>query len=375
VRSLRALVLVGLVLSSVVSQVHRAFVPDGVARTRIRDAMTVRHTTDLDPERMRAVNPEWDFMRRTFVVLALANQALVARGDEVSAKLAQIDALIDATLRDESERGQSHFLLSYAGAKPWIDPDASSVFVDGELLAMMSAREIVRPLPRWRDESLMRAERIERAMLRSPTLSAESYPNECWTFCNTFALAALAMSDRVEGSDHRALSARWIRRAKEVLVDPRTGLLVSSFTRDGRVLDGPEGSSIWMSAHNLLVVDEAFAEDQYTRAVRELRSGFAGFGWAREWPAATESPREDVDSGFVVPLLGASSGSSGLAVLGASAFDDHAFRDELLASLELAGRPSAAHDRYGLGNPVGDAVILYALSFGPLWARTRERGR
>jgi hypothetical protein len=177
------------------------------------------------------------------------------------------------------------------------------------------------------------------------------------------------MFDRVDGTDHRALSSRWVARAKEVLVDPRTGLLVSSFTRDGRTLDGPEGSSIWMSAHNLLIVDEPFARDQYARATKELPSGFAGFGWAREWPASAVSPREDVDSGFVVPFLRASSGSSGLAILGASAFGDHGYRDELLASLELAGGPTPSHDRYGLSNPVGDAVVVYALSFGPLWRR------
>lgn len=57
---------------------------------------------------------------------------------------------------------------------------------------MMSARELVAPHARWRDESRARAARIEGAMRRSPTLSAESYPDECWTFCNTTALAALA---------------------------------------------------------------------------------------------------------------------------------------------------------------------------------------
>ncbi len=34
-------------------------------------------------------------------------------------------------------------------------------------------------------------------MSRSPSLSAESYPDDCWTFCNTTALAGLAMLDRV----------------------------------------------------------------------------------------------------------------------------------------------------------------------------------
>jgi hypothetical protein len=160
-----------------------------------------------------------------------------------------------------------------------------------------------------------------------------------------------------------------------MLVDPATGLLVSSYTRDGRVLDGPEGSSIWMSAHNLLLVDEAFARDQYARARRELGVEALGYAWAREWPRSS-SARPDVDSGPIVPLLDASAGSSGLAILGASAFGDDSFLEGLLASLELAGYPDrrGGELRYRASNRVGDAVVLYALSFGPLWDRVRRAG-
>jgi hypothetical protein len=313
-------------------------------------------------------------MRRTYVVLALANQALVSSPGETASKLGAIDGIIEQTLRDEEAGGQRHFLLGYASAKPFVDDEAKSIFIDGELLAMMSARELVAPRsderPRWREESRKRAATIERTMRRSPTLSAESYPDECWTFCNTTALAALMMFDRIDGSDHRELASAWVANARVHLVDPRSGLLVSSFTRDGRTLDGPEGSSIWMSAHNLLLVDETFAREQYAIARRELRGSFAGFGWAREWPHGAVA-RPDVDSGPIVPILDASPGSSGLAILGASAFGDREWQSELLASLELAGIRPAGGDRYLFSNPVGDAVVLYALSFGPLWRIAR----
>jgi hypothetical protein len=77
----------------------------------------------------------------------------------------------------------------------------------------------------------------------------------------------------------------------------------------------------------------------------------------------------DVDSGPIVPWLDASAGSSGLALLGASAFGDRDYLGGLLASLELAGFREGG--RYRASNQVGDAVILYALSFGPLWRRVR----
>jgi hypothetical protein len=344
---------------------HRFYTPDARDLGRTRGALLTRQLRDPDPSAMRAINPEWDFMRRTYVVLALANDALErpAKRDE---RLAAIDRIIDATTSFDAR----HFSMPYFDRARFVDPEGGSLFVDGEVLMMMTARDLV--VPRYSAPARERGARIAGAMRRSPSLSAESYPDECWTFCNTTALAALAMLDRSTGTDdHAALRAAWVAHAKEHLVDPRTGILVSSYTRDGRTLDGPEGSSIWMVAHNLLVVDEAFARDQYARARRELGASLFGFAWAREWPRGAVA-RPDVDSGPIVPLLDASAGSSGLALLGARAFGDASFERGLFASLELAGFPEDG--RYRASNDVGDAVVLYTLSFGPLWARVRAEG-
>ena len=280
-----------------------------------------------------------------------------------------MDRVIASTLAEESEHGNAHFMLGYAKARPFVDPEARSVFLDGEILFMLEARELVERRESYHLLAEERAAHIEAAMRRSPTLSAESYPDECWTFCNTTALAALAVLDHVHADDHGALLREWVVKAKARLVDPRTGLLVSSYTRGGQTLDGPEGSSLWMTASNLRFVDEAFAQDQYGRARRELGRTALGFGWAREWPSG-DRERPDVDSGPIVPFFGASAGSSGLAVLGASAFGDTEYRDALFASLELAAFPDdragSRGGRYLASNRVGDAVVLYALETGPL---------
>jgi hypothetical protein len=322
---------------------------------------------------MRRVNPEWDFMARTYGVLALANRAL-ARPDERTDDLAAIDGIIDETLRDDEALGAEHFLLPYAKARAFLDPETHSLFVDGEIVMMIAARELVAPRAGYAAIARARAERIQRTMARGPSLSAESYPDDCWTFCNTTALAALVMLDRTAGTDHMPLARAWIAHAKEHLVDPDTGILVSRYGYTGRVYEGPEGSTIWMSAHNLIVVDEDFARDQYTRGRRELGVTLFGFGWAREWPRR-EAARPDVDSGPIVPLLGASAGASGLAFLGASAFGDERYLDALLTSIELAGYPDAKRTRFRASNDVGDAALLYALSYGPLFARVRELPR
>jgi hypothetical protein len=79
----------------------------------------------------------------------------------------------------------------------------------------------------------------------------------------------------------------------------------------------------------------------------------------------------DVDSGAVVPVLGASPSASGLALMGAAAFDDGKFYGQLTASLNLAGFPSerGGRLRYCASNQVGDAVILYSTVLGPLWRK------
>lgn len=350
---------------------------DDVAREHLAVSLEKRalDAKNDDVELMRGVNPEWDWMSRTFTVLGLANRALAHEAEQKDA-LAAMDRIIEKALDDA--RDQDRFLLPYARAKSFVDPAARSIFIDGELLMMLAARDLVAgraPRPDFESEASELALSIEGAMRRSPTLSAESYPDECWTFCNTTALAALAMLDRANGNHaHADLAIDWVLQAKSRLVDARTGILVSSFTRDGRVLDGPEGSSIWMSAANLLFVDDAFARDQYGRARRELGATTLGFGWAREWPRDLEGGHADVDSGAIIPLLDASAGSSGLAVLGASAFGDDAFRDALLSSLELAAMPrdDASGRRYLASNRVGDAVLFDALAFGPLLRKVKS---
>jgi len=373
---LRALLGLGVGAAVWLPTLHLAFRP---ARRRLAQGLLERHlrlwegASRADIAHMRDSNPEWDFMGRTFLVLALANLAL---GDEAVREryLAVIDRIVEDTLEAEEAYGQQYFLMAYARARPFVHPSGRSVFVDGELALMMAARLFVEPDAGLRETARERLAHVVRQMDDGPIGCAESYPNECWTFCNTAALAAVLVADRTFGTDHRAWAAEWVSRAREVLVDGQTGLLVSSFTLDGRHLDGPEGSSLWFAAHNLVLADEVFAADQYWRARGALGRGVLGFGYAREWPATWAGPA-DVDSGPIVPVLGASAGSSGLALVGAGAFGDRVFQDSLLSSLNLAAFPTWEGEAlaYLAGNQVGDAVLLYALVQGPLWDAVRGR--
>lgn len=178
----------------------------------------------------------------------------------------------------------------------------------------------------------------------------------------------------LDGGDHRSLCRDWVALARMKLMDEKTGLLVSEYTRSGSPLDGPEGSSIWMAAHMLQLVDEDFARDQYERARLELRRSICGFDVAREWPPKAQG-RVDIDSGVVIPLVEASPGASGLALLGARAFGDEEYYKGLLRALDMAAFPirDGAALRYAASNQVGDAVLLYSTVLGPLWAEVRRR--
>lgn len=382
-----AVVVVALAIGAAawVPQLHRFFRPSEaevahrassrVARGMLAEQLGVWEDDARRGEllaRMRRTNPEWDFMGRTFVAMALLNEAL-RDPSSVDRYVAVVDRIVDDTEALIDAHGPEHFLLPYALRGAWQVTPRRSIFIDGELAWVMAARQLVarddERLPKLRAH----LDAIVARMSAGRVLSAESYPDECWTFCNTVALAALRVADAALGEDHSELRRRWVEVAKRHLVDASTGLLVSSYRYDGTHLDGPEGSSIFMAAHDLLLVDEAFAKDQYARARKALGAEALGFAWAREWPAGAKRAGVDVDSGPIVPFVEASAGASGMAVLGAAVFDDRATLRGLLASMGLAAFPIARGGalRYAASNQVGDAVVLYAMLEGPIVERVR----
>ena len=321
---------------------------------------------------MRLVNPEWDFMGRSFVVWALANRSL--RHPELKAEyLRVIDRIIDDAIKTEHDQGIYYFLMHYARTKPFVVQPPRSLFLDGEIALMLAARRLVEEKEAYRQSLADRVGEIVRRMERGPVMCAESYPDECWMFCNTIALAAIRLSDKLDGTDHSAFFRKWVSTANEKLVDRQTGLLVSAFSLDGHVIQGPRGSSIWMAAHCLQLIDEPFAADQYRRAKKELASNLPLVGYAREWPASSRH-RADVDSGAVVPGFDASASSSGLALVAARTFDDRGYFRSLQTSLSLFAAPEkrSGHLRYSADSQLGDAVILYAATLGPLWEKARK---
>ncbi|MHB9139873.1 MAG: hypothetical protein ACYC4Q_10780 [Victivallaceae bacterium] len=238
---------------------------------------------------MRQNNPEWDFMSRTFFVLALANMGLRDKS-YIPVACDIIDTIIKNTLEIEREKGFQHFLLSYGYVGGWrIDPPGS-IFVDGEIAMMLAARRLLQEKGSYKLLLAQRVQKMISRMRQSPVLCGESYPDECWLFCNTVALAAVRMADVLDGGDHSDFFAAWVNSAKKKLTDPKTGILISAYEVNGAPAPsgpGPEGSSIWLASHMLQLVDKEFAadHDQYRRARQKLGRAFCGFGYSREWPS------------------------------------------------------------------------------------------
>ena len=321
---------------------------------------------------LRASNPEWDLMSRTYLVLSLANMSL-REPNRQDADLAMIDRIIDDTLAKERQQGHFYFLLPYAQARPFTLSPARNHHVDSQIGLMLGARCVLRGHETYDRLLSERVELMQRRMKASPVLAAESYPDECWMYDIVNGLAAMRMADVATGSDHADFLQQWLAVARDKLMDAETGLMLSSFTRAGVPLDGPEGSTIWMVAHGLQLVDQDLARDQYRRARHELSQTLLGFGYAREWPSSWVGP-PDVDSGPPIPGLGVSAGASGLAVVGASAFDDESYLAALFTTLDFAGFPQEEDGalRYCASNELGDAVLLYAIVLGPLWDRVES---
>jgi hypothetical protein len=318
-------------------------------------------------ERMRHSNAEWDFMGRTFLVWSLGEMGLRNPAAKKN-YLPVMDQIIAETIRLEKEQGIYVFLMPYARGRPYLMQPARSQFLDSEIAMMLAARRMIEEKPEYKPLLTERVDAMVARMRQGPVLSAESYPNECWMFDNTAALAAMRMADHLDGTDHGQFIKQWLTMAKDKLTDKTTGILFSSYTVDGQALDGPEGSSIWMTSHFLRLADEDFARDQYRRARKELGRRAVGFAWSREWPPSWIGA-VDIDSGPVIPVLGISPGASGMAFIAASSFGDDEYLAALAATLDFSGFPSRKEGRlkYCASNQVGDAALLYASVLGPMW--------
>jgi hypothetical protein len=326
-------------------------------------------------QRMRASNAEWDFMGRSFLVWSLANMGLREPASK-KVYLETMDRIIEETLRLEKTNGMYFFLMPYAKGAPFVTKPERSLFLDGEIALMLGSRRMLEEKTEYKELMTERLKIITEELKHSPHFVLESYPDECWTFDHCLAFDAMKVEDYLDGTDHSQLIHDWIAMAKDKLVDKQSGLLIASFSTDYTPSGGPQGSSLWMVAHCLQILDSDFAQDQYQRARKQLGEVTLGFGYAHEWPP-TWRGLANIDSAPIVPVFNISAGSSGMAFIGASAFGDEAFLKALNATVDFAAFPARQNGRlrYCASNQVGDAAMLYAATLGPMWDALEKGGK
>ena len=157
---------------------------------------------------------------------------------------------------------------------------------------MLASRRFLEEKSDYRPLLQERIEQMLARMQQSPVLSAESYPDTCWIFDNLISLCAVRLADSLDGTDHSQFSQQWLALAKRKLVDQQTGLLITSYTTAGKPLKGPEGSSTWMVAHCLRLLDEDFARDQYQRARKEFGQDLGRFRLVHQMPGFRQGTAE-----------------------------------------------------------------------------------
>lgn len=318
---------------------------------------------------MRSQNPEWDLISRTFLGYSLANVAMKYPDHKMRA-MECLDKVIDDTAQVPWRR----FLLPYGSERPFLREPASSIMVDGEIGLMIGLRRLIQDEPGYRWKALHRqlVKQCIDAIEAGPALCGESYPDECWLWCNPVALVSIKVWDLLEGEDHSDLFRRWEEMARTKLVDRNTGLFNSAVTLPGDVIYEPEGSTIWIGASCLMPVLPQLAEEQYKLMKKQLSGRLLFMAYGREWPRG-KSGSWDIDSGFTP--LGMGPASTGFALVASKEMGDKDFFARLLALVNIVGVPQTEHGRrrYLSSNLVGDATFLFAKTTGPAWAEIRRR--
>jgi hypothetical protein len=160
----------------------------------------------------------------------------------------------------------------------------------------------------------------------APSGMLDDYPGESYPTDVLWAVAAIRRADRVLGSDHAALVARFVEKCRAPRLLGRLGLLpYQADPHEGRALDDSRGCS-----NSGILVQ---APDLSVEQAREWYDRYAGHFWQERALAVgfTEFPRDrhvehggDVDSGPIVLGYGFAASAFGLAAARANGRFDHA---------------------------------------------------
>jgi hypothetical protein len=205
---------------------------------------------------------------------------------------------------------------------------------------------------------------FERRLLASPTGLIETYPGEAYPTDVAAVAAAIAVHGRVARVSHAQVLRQWAARIRAVQIDPASGLVIQRMdARTGAPHDAPRASGTGLAAYFAGFADRGVAELLAAGLLRHESAHF-GFGAIREY-ADGHAGQGDVDSGPV--MLGVSVAATGFALAPARAFGHEEAFVRLYRTTDLFGFPIVDGDRrrFGIGGPIGNALLLAFLTSGP----------
>jgi hypothetical protein len=207
-------------------------------------------------------------------------------------------------------------------------------------------------------------EAYERRLLASPTGLIETYPGEAYPTDVAAVAAAIAVHGRATHVSHASVLQHWAERVRAVQIDPASGLVIQRMSAaTGKPHDAPRASGTALAAYFAGFADRDIAR-LLTDGVMRQEATFFGFGAIREY-APGRTGKGDVDSGPV--LLGMSVSATGFALANARAFGHRDAFVELNRTVHVFGIPVSDGDRqrYAIGGPIGNALLLAMLTSGP----------
>ncbi|MBR6538428.1 MAG: hypothetical protein IKT76_01040 [Bacteroides sp.] len=203
---------------------------------------------------------------------------------------------------------------------------------------------------------------MNRRILASKALNLPTYPNEAIYIPDMLvAIVALNQYANMNNGKYKSTVQRWIQKAKTTWSDEETALLASFLQEDGtQYEDAPiKGSYAALNCYYLTLIDEAFAQQQYTK----LKSLF----WKNSFISGLKEYHDrkcyigmDIDAGPIIFELSPS--GTAFAAGSATFFNDTKVRKQILKTAEIAGHtlPWNGNKHYLLADValVGEAIML-----------------
>lgn len=205
-------------------------------------------------------------------------------------------------------------------------------------------------------------EAMNRRILQSPSMNLETYPGEPIYIPDMLvAIVALNQYSKLNRGRYSSTIIEWINAARNKWCDDETGLLSSFIDVNGnKIAYAPiKGSYSSLNCSYLTLVDEVFAEEQYSLLKKYFwKKGL--LSGMKEYYDSTPIFALDIDAGPII--FGLSPSGTAFSIGASTYFEDSEVRNEVLRTAEKAGHTINRNNKkhYALANLalVGEAVML-----------------